>query len=93
MFVIYINDLPDGVKYNPKSFFATVHNFNEATNDLDNDLIKITKWALKMSFNPDISEQAYEVIFSCKTSIISHPLLTFNNIPLAQTSSQKHLGM
>ena len=57
LFLIYIDDLPDGVKCNPKSFFATVHNFNEATNDLDNDLIKITKWPLqwKMNFNPDIS--------------------------------------
>ena len=54
---IYINDLPGGVKCNPKSFFATVHNFSEATNDLDSDLIKITKWTLqwKMNFNPDIS--------------------------------------
>ena len=87
--------MPDGVRCTPKSFFATVHNFNEVTNDLDNDLIKITKWAFqwKMSFNPDISKQAYEVIFSRKTSMISHPLLTFINIPVAQSSSQKHLGM
>ena len=65
------------------------------TNDLDNDLIKVTKSAFqwKVSFNPDISKQAYEIIFSRKTSIISHTLLTFNNIPLAQTNSQKHLRM
>ena len=95
LFLIYINDLHNGVKCHPKSLFATVHNFNEATNGLDNDLIKITKWAFKwkMSFNPDISKQAYEVIFSRKTSMISHPLLTFINIPVAQSSSQKHLGM
>ena len=46
-----------------------------------------------MSFNPDISKQSHEVIFSCKRSITSHPPLTFNNIPVAQTHSQKHLGM
>ena len=46
-----------------------------------------------MSFNPDNSKQAYEVIFSRKRSIKFHPLLNFNNIPVAQTSSQKHLGM
>ena len=43
LFLIYIDNLPDVVKCNPKSFFAAMYNFNEATNDLDNDLIKITK--------------------------------------------------
>ena len=46
-----------------------------------------------MSFNPDISKQAYEVIFSAKRPITSHPPLTFNNMPVAQTNSQKHLEM
>ena len=46
-----------------------------------------------MSFNPDISKQAHEVIFSRKRSVSSHPPLTFNNIPVARTNSQKHLGM
>ena len=56
---------------------------------------KITKWTFqwKMSFNPDISKQAYEVIFSRKRSITCHPPLIFNNIPVAQTNSQKHLRM
>ena len=101
LFPIYISGLSDGLQCNPKLFagdtslFATVYNFNKATNDLNNDLIKITKWAFqwKMSFNPYISKQAHEVIFSHKMSITSHPLLTFNNIPVAETNSQKHLGM
>ena len=46
-----------------------------------------------MSFNPDISKQAHGVIFSRKRSVTSHPPLTFNSIPVAQTHSQKHLGM
>ena len=46
-----------------------------------------------MSFNPDISKQAHEVIFSRKRSIVTHPPLNFNNISVAQTNSQKHLGM
>ena len=56
---------------------------------------KITEWAhqWKMSFNPDISKQAHEVVFSRKRSLVSHRSLTFNNIPVAQTSSQKHLGI
>ena len=67
LFPIYINDFSDGLKCNPKLFaddislVATVHNINEATNDLNNEFIKITKWAFqwKMSFNPDISIRAY----------------------------------
>ena len=101
MFLIYINDSSDGLQCNPKLFaddtslFAIVHNINKATNDLNNDLTKIRKWSFqwKMSFNQDISKQAHEVIFSSKRSITSHPLLTFNNIPVAQTNSQGHLGM
>ena len=34
---------------------------------------------------------AHEVIFSRKRSVTSHPSLPFNNIPVAQTNSQKHL--
>ena len=72
-FLIYINDY--GIQCNPKLFaddtsvFATVHNINKATNNSNNDLTKITKWAFqwKMSFNPDISEQAHKVIFAHKS--------------------------
>ena len=45
----YINDLFDGLQYNPKLFvddtslFATVYSINKATNDLNNDSTKITK--------------------------------------------------
>ena len=101
LFLIYINDLADGLQCNPKLFaddtslFSTVYDINEATNSLNNDLVKITQWAYqwKMSFNPDISKQAHEVIFSRKRSIVTHPPLNFNNISVAQTNSQKHLGM
>ena len=101
LFLIYINDLADGLQCNPNLFaddtslFSTVYDINEATNSLNNDLVKITQWAYqwKMSFNPDISKQAHEVIFSRKRSIVTHPPLNFNNIPVAQTNSQTHLGM
>ena len=46
-----------------------------------------------MSFNPDISEQAHKIVFPRKNFKISHPSLTFNNIPVAQASSLKHLGI
>ena len=96
LFLIYINDLSDGLHCNPKLFsddtslFATVQNIKKATNDLKNDLIKIMKWAFrwKMNFNPDISKQAHEVIFSRQRFIASCLPL-----PVAQTNCQKHLRM
>ena len=78
--------MADCLQCNPKmladdtSLFATVHNIKKATNDLNNDLTKITKWAFqwKMTFNPDISKQAHEVIFFRKRSVSSHPpLITY----------------
>ena len=49
LFLFYINDLSDGLQCSPKLFaddtslFVRVHNMNKATNDLNNDLTKITK--------------------------------------------------
>ncbi len=53
---------------------------------LNNDLDKITVWAnqWKMSFNPDITKQAIEIIFSKKHTKLDPPELTFNNIPVKQ---------
>ena len=71
-----------------------MYDIKQATNDLNNHLTKITKWAFqwKMSFNPDISKQTHEAIFSRKKSVSSHPPLTFNNIPVAQTNPPKTFG-
>ena len=46
-----------------------------------------------MSFNPDPTKQAQEVIFSRKKKKINHPDIFFNNSPVVQSQSQKHLGM
>ena len=46
-----------------------------------------------MSFNHDPSRQAQEVIFSRKIKKPNHPELILNNIPVNQTSYQKHFGM
>ena len=45
-----------------------------------------------MSFNPDPSKQAQEIIFSRKKMKSSHPSVYFNNIPVSSTSVYKHLG-
>ena len=46
-----------------------------------------------MLFNPDITKQAQEVIFSRKHIKIDHPIVYFNEAPVAHTTCQKHLGM
>ena len=49
------------------------------------------KW--KMVFNPDLSIQAQEVIFSRNIKKLLHPTLSFNNIPLSNSLFQKYLGL
>ena len=46
-----------------------------------------------MSFNPDVSKQAQEVVFSCKSHKLAHPPVIFNNVPVKRCSIQKHLGI
>ena len=46
-----------------------------------------------MSFNPDPSKQAQEIIFSRKTSRRNHPNLMFNNGIVNLTTIHMHLGM
>ena len=101
LFLIYINDRSDDLSINAKLFaddtslFSVVRDINTSATHLNNDLRKISNWAFqwKMSFNPDPSKQAQEVIFSRKLQKISHPSIYFNNNPIEQVSSQKHLGM
>ena len=95
--MIYINDLPDGLESLAKLFaddtslFSKVYDSNLSARQLSNDLQKITVWAhkWKMIFNPDISKQAQEVVFSRKTDKVNHMPLTFNAISVAQTSHPK----
>ena len=101
LFLIYINDLSEGLSSNAKLFaddtslFSVIHDSNTSALELNSDLAKINRWAFqwKMSFNPDPKKQAQEVIFSRKSKAISHPPLVFNNNNVMQTTSQKHLGI
>ena len=100
LFLVYVNDLANGYSSNAKLFaddtslFSVVHNANTTAKELNNDLVKINRWAYqwKMSFNPDPTKQAQEVIFSRKMKKEYHPPLAFNNNNVSETNSQKHLG-
>lgn len=101
LFLIYIYDLTDSISSNIKLFaddsslFIKVQDIDTAQSLLNSDLEKITEWAYqwKMQFNPDITKQAIEVIFSWKHNKPVHPFLTFNDIPVARKSFTKHLGI
>ncbi len=99
-FLIYINDLPDGLQSNAKIFaddtslFSIVIDSWRSSNLLNNDLSLIADWSFqwKMLLNPDPSKQAVEVVFSRKVDH-QHPLLTFNNNVVCSKDVHKHLGM
>ena len=48
------------------SLFSIIHDNYTSANDLNKDLDMINNWAFqwKMSFNPDLAEQALEELFS-----------------------------
>ena len=46
-----------------------------------------------MSFSPDPTKKAQELIFSSKKIKGNHPLLFFNVNPVVQTDIQKYPGM
>ena len=101
LFLSYINDLPAGLLSNVKLFaddtalFSTVYSPSKTANELEHDLALINDWALqwKMLFNPDLTKPAKEVVFSKKIKKNNHPPILFNNTPIKNCSSEKHLGL
>ena len=101
LFLIYTNDLSGNLSSKAKLFaddtslFNVAHDINTSANELNNDLKKVSNWAFqwKMSFSPDPSKQAQEVIFSRKLKKVTCSPLVFNNASVSQCKSQKHLGI
>ena len=89
LFLIYINDLPDGINLlckifaNDTSLFSKVYGIHKSASKLSDHLQKISYWAYqwKMQLNPDPSKHANEVIFSQKpgSNNFSYPPIKFNN--------------
>ena len=101
LFLVYINDLCDGLTSSPRLFaddiflFSPVNDIHISANQMNRDLTLINEWAhqWKMQFNPDPLKQAQEVIFSRKIKEINHLDLIFNNRAVNRVSCQKHLGL
>ena len=66
--------------------FSVVRDPINTSQELNNDLHTVSLWdyTWKMSFNPDPSKQAQEVIFSRKINNVHHPPLLFNNSTIQQ---------
>ena len=100
-FLIYINDLPSELSCSyklfadDKSHSSVVKNVNETAKKLNKDLENISKWNYhwKMSFNPDPTKMAKEVLFSRKKSKVIHPNLTFIGKDVHSSFFQKHIGL
>ena len=77
------------------SVFTPVKDVQVTHEQLVKDLETVSKWGYqwKMVFNPDITKQAVEVIFSVKKKKPHHPDLNFNGIPVAREDHTKHLGV
>ena len=101
LLLIHINDLSNGVSSNYTLFanymslFSVANNIQSSAATLRNDLSVISNWAFqwKIIFNLDLTKQAQEVIFSRKTKKLLHSCLLFNDIPVRNSISQKHIGL
>ena len=97
LFLVFINDSSTDLSSNFKLFADDVSLFFNcaSANELNNDSLRIRSWAYqwKLSFNPDPSTQAEDVIFSCKIEKSNRPVLILNNIQVNQTPYQKRLSM
>ena len=77
------------------SLFTRVGEVDLTHEKLVKDLQTITNWGYqwKMVFNPDITKQAIEVLFSVKKKKPVHPELLFNGITVSREDHTEHLGV
>ena len=77
------------------SLFSIVQDPEASFEMLQHDLDSITEWAhqWKMSFNPDPTKPAEEILFSHKKNKPYHPPLKFNNMEVKRVIEHKHLGL
>ena len=94
---MYYNDILEGLESEVLIFaddiciFAQGNTPEETSLILNNDLAKISDWALKwkVNFNPGKTKN---MLFSNKT-FLNNPDIFFNNTLVKQVSEHKHLGI
>ena len=101
LFLIYVNDLEDGIKSKIKFFaddtslFSIVHDPTISASELNHDLNLIYQWARqwKMRFNPDPTKTAEEILFSVKRNSPHHPPIFYKGTEVKRVLTHKHLGL
>ena len=98
---IYINDIADNIMSDIKRFadgtsvFIAVFDTDISAEVLNQDLRAVQDWAYqwKMSFNPDPTKQAEQVIFSARASKVEHPAIYFYGSEVETVPHHKHIGL
>ena len=77
------------------SLFSTVFDPQSSAEDINHDLNLIKQWAFqwKMTFNPDPTKQAAQLVFSKERISQNHPLILFQDAPVTIVDERKHLGL
>ena len=99
--LVYIDDLPEGLKKNSRIFaddtsvFSVVIDPHSSANDLNHDLHLRKDWAFqwKITFDPHPNKQAEQLIFSRKRSAQIHPPIHFQDTLVTTVNKHKHLGL
>ena len=100
LFLLFINDLEAGIISQIKFFaddtslYSVVKDPETSARELNHDLELINNWAQqwRMSFNPDPTKPAQEILFSHKKPQ-AHPPLFFNGVEVKRVNEHKHLGL
>ena len=95
-FLIYINDLTEGIKSNIK-LFADDTSLSIEVDDpvqgaevLNRDLEKVKDWAKQWLVNFSVEKTK---LMTCSFHSINHPDIVFDGMALPETSTHKHLGL
>ena len=105
LFLIYINDLPDGINSLCKIFtddtslFSKVSDIHKSASNLNDDLEKISYWAyqwkcslIQMLINRLMKLFSLEKFSNISSNNLSQPPIKFNNNGISKCPHQKHLG-
>ena len=98
LFIMFINDIVKEIHSNIRLFaddtslYIIVDFPDSAAQILNVDLERIYEWAVQwlVRFNPNKTES---LLFSRKLNIQHHPTLFFNDVPIQEVVSHKHLGV
>ena len=99
--MIFINNLPDGIRSSCKAFaddnflFSKIYDIIISAKELDSDLEKISKWVFqwKIQFILIPIKWQMRVFFLEKQKDSSHPPVAFNNNVIKKYPHHKHLGI